>query len=199
MNHKINRLLGIVTGAAGGLLLIIVAVLMIRGSRFSDIFDFADFFPTSAAAPTGDVRPTVPDPTVPAPTQATEPVTASVPDETVPTATEPPEVRYSTKLRVGVSRLDGNFDPFADLSEGDEDVMKLVGINLLTRDRAGKVILMATEGEYSYYNDINGVPIGIKEINAPEPMDGYIYNLAGQRLSKMQKGINIIGKKKVLF
>ncbi len=153
MNHKINRLLGIVTGAAGGLLLIIVAVLMIRGSRFSDIFDFADFFPTSAAAPTGDVRPTVPDPTVPAPTQATEPVTASVPDETVPTTTEPPEVRYSTKLRVGVSRLDGNFDPFADLSEGDEDVMKLVGINLLTRDRAGKVILMATEGEYSYYND----------------------------------------------
>ena len=28
--------------------------------------------------------------------------------------------------------------------------------------------------------------------------EGFIYNLAGQRLSKMQKGINIVGGKKVL-
>ena len=32
-----------------------------------------------------------------------------------------------------------------------------------------------------------------------EPENGAIYNLAGQRLSKMQKGINIVGDKKVLI
>ena len=46
----------------------------------------------------------------------------------------------------------------------------------------------------------------IKEVNGDgmvsplgEPEDGAIYNLAGQRLSKMQKGINIVGDKKVLI
>ena len=66
-------------------------------------------------------------------------------------------------------------------------------------DGSHEVVLYSDE--YSYYNDIDGVPVGIKEVNTSESMvnDGYIYNLAGQRLSKMQKGINIIGKKKVLF
>jgi len=41
-------------------------------------------------------------------------------------------------------------------------------------------------------------PDGIKELNAQEPMNNqFIYNLAGQRMSKMQKGINIVGQKKV--
>ena len=46
----------------------------------------------------------------------------------------------------------------------------------------------------------------VKEVNGDgmvsplgEPEDGAIYNLAGQRLSKMQKGINIVGDKKVLI
>ena len=44
-------------------------------------------------------------------------------------------------------------------------------------------------------------PDGIKEIKNEELImknEGAIYNLAGQRLSKMQKGINIVGGKKIL-
>ena len=49
-----------------------------------------------------------------------------------------------------------------------------------------------------FYNLIDGVPVGIKDIeNAPMTVDHAIYNLAGQRLSKLQKGINIVGGKKI--
>ena len=39
---------------------------------------------------------------------------------------------------------------------------------------------------------------GINNVNANLNLDEAIYNLAGQRLSKMQKGINIINGKKIL-
>ena len=39
---------------------------------------------------------------------------------------------------------------------------------------------------------------GIKDLNELKNLDGVIYNLAGQRISKMQKGINIINGKKIL-
>ena len=149
-NNKLNKILGIVTALAGSVLLIAVGVLIFRGSRFSDIFDFSDLFRTAAPTTSASADPTVPyAETTSAESQSESPTKES----TAPTVTEPPEIRYSTKLRVGVSQLKGQFDPFAELSEGDENVMKLVGINLLTRDRAGKVIRMATEGEYSYYNN----------------------------------------------
>ena len=42
---------------------------------------------------------------------------------------------------------------------------------------------------------------GINEVNGQWPMANgqSIYSLAGQRIQKMQKGINIVGKKKVLY
>ena len=48
----------------------------------------------------------------------------------------------------------------------------------------------------------DGTYTGIQEIKHEElsmKNDGAIYNLAGQRLSKMQKGINIVNGKKILF
>lgn len=39
---------------------------------------------------------------------------------------------------------------------------------------------------------------GIANVNTSETFDGAIYNLAGQRLQKMQKGVNIVGGKKIL-
>ena len=56
------------------------------------------------------------------------------------------------------------------------------------------------EEEGFYYNLINGVPVGINEIESTEPKVQMtsIYNLAGQRLEKLQKGINIVNGKKVL-
>ena len=147
-NNKLNKILGAITAVTGSLLLVFVLVLIFRGSKISDIFNFSDLLRPAQTTEAGNVPS---GPTVPFETEGTtaEPTQESV----LPTVTEPPEVRYSTKLRVGVTQLNGVFDPFADLDEGDSDVMKLVGINLLTRDRAGKVIRMATEGEYSYYNN----------------------------------------------
>ena len=53
-----------------------------------------------------------------------------------------------------------------------------------------------------YYNLINGIPVGIKQIESSEPKVQVqftgIYNLAGQRLEKLQKGINIVNGKKIL-
>ena len=40
---------------------------------------------------------------------------------------------------------------------------------------------------------------GIENLNNQNTLNTPIYNLAGQRLQKMQKGINIVGGKKVLF
>ena len=40
---------------------------------------------------------------------------------------------------------------------------------------------------------------GIEMVNGHSSMVNEIYNLAGQRMSKMQKGINIVGGKKILF
>ena len=55
------------------------------------------------------------------------------------------------------------------------------------------------ETEDLYYNLVNDVIVGIGTVESSEPktVTG-IYNLAGQRLEKMQKGINIVNGKKVL-
>ena len=48
--------------------------------------------------------------------------------------------------------------------------------------------------------DLENDPTGIRSMEEERGMmeDGVIYNLAGQRLQKMQKGINIVNGKKVL-
>ena len=142
MSHKINKILAILVGTFGSLLLILVAVLLLNGGKLSEIFDISDLFSreTSSAA-TQDPLPSE---------SAQDP---SDPDAQTAASTAEPtkEPVLATVLRVGVSDLQGNFNPFADLCEGDADVMKLVGINLLTRDRAGQVIKKATEGEYAYF------------------------------------------------
>lgn len=45
---------------------------------------------------------------------------------------------------------------------------------------------------------IDDVETGIEAINGVEAEDGAIYNIAGQRLGKMQKGINIVNGKKII-
>lgn len=46
---------------------------------------------------------------------------------------------------------------------------------------------------------IGDTETSIEEINGMEAENGVIYNLAGQRISKVQKGINIINGRKVLY
>ena len=56
------------------------------------------------------------------------------------------------------------------------------------------------EEENIYYNLINGIPVGIDEVKSSETkaVQTGIFNLAGQRLDRLQKGINIVNGKKVL-
>ena len=67
--------------------------------------------------------------------------------------------------------------------------------------KAGKAYLESASGVKAFYfNGDNAT--GIENVNsaldANRNFDGAIYNLAGQRISKMQKGINIINGKKIL-
>jgi flagellin-like hook-associated protein FlgL len=45
---------------------------------------------------------------------------------------------------------------------------------------------------------IDDIETAISEINGIEAENGTIYNLAGQRINKMQKGINIVNGKKIM-
>ena len=58
------------------------------------------------------------------------------------------------------------------------------------------VLFNETEG--FFYNLIDGEPVGIKDVERSPLTDHSIYNMAGQRLSKPAKGINIMSGKKIL-
>ena len=45
---------------------------------------------------------------------------------------------------------------------------------------------------------LNGVTTGISDVKAQTITNGVIYNLAGQRMSKLSKGINIVNGKKII-
>ena len=47
--------------------------------------------------------------------------------------------------------------------------------------------------------DFSETPDGIKTLSQTPVKEEGIYNLSGQRLNKMQKGINIVNGKKVLY
>ena len=45
---------------------------------------------------------------------------------------------------------------------------------------------------------LNGVTTGISNIKAETINDGAVYNVAGQRVNKLSKGINIVNGKKIV-
>ncbi|MEE1308922.1 MAG: SusF/SusE family outer membrane protein [Bacteroidaceae bacterium] len=63
---------------------------------------------------------------------------------------------------------------------------------------AGKAYYQSTSGVKAFYFE-GGDATGISDVNVSLNEDNAIYNIAGQRLQKMQKGINIVNGKKVLF
>ena len=80
--------------------------------------------------------------------------------------------------------------------EGEE-----VGFYLATGTiAAGKAYYQSTSGVKAFYFG-NGDATGISDVNVNANLNenGAIYNIAGQRLNKVQKGINIINGKKVLY
>ena len=65
---------------------------------------------------------------------------------------------------------------------------------------AGKAYYQSTSGVKAFYFG-DGDATGISDVNVDVNLNenGAIYNIAGQRLNKVQKGINIINGKKVLY
>ena len=71
--------------------------------------------------------------------------------------------------------------------------------NMVARNRAYIQASAELSGAKSFTINLEDDPTGIVNLNDNvNANEGAIYNLAGQRLSKMQKGINIINGKKVL-
>ena len=63
---------------------------------------------------------------------------------------------------------------------------------------AGKAYFQSTSGVKAFFFDGDDAT-GINNVDANLNANDAIYNIAGQRIQKMQKGINIINGKKVLF
>ncbi len=63
----------------------------------------------------------------------------------------------------------------------------------------GRVYFVKNAGVKGYTFDNEDGATAIEMVNGQSSMVNEIYNLAGQRINKMQKGINIINGKKVLF
>ena len=80
---------------------------------------------------------------------------------------------------------------YQNLTGGDKDAYPVL-------DPTHKVVLYdETSG---YYNEGDEDPDGIKNVNVNDNLNNAaIYNMAGQRMSKLQKGINIVDGKKVLY
>ncbi|MBQ8454038.1 MAG: hypothetical protein IJ537_01665 [Bacteroidaceae bacterium] len=63
---------------------------------------------------------------------------------------------------------------------------------------AGKAYYQSTSGAKAFFFDGDDAT-GIDEIVNGKSLNGKCYNLAGQRIQKMQRGINIVGSKKILY
>ena len=66
-----------------------------------------------------------------------------------------------------------------------------------TIEKAGDVIVYNTNGCHIYKITVGDASASVVSVKAEEPAKG-IFNLAGQRLEKAQKGLNIINGKKVM-
>ena len=62
---------------------------------------------------------------------------------------------------------------------------------------AGKAYYQSTSGVKAFFFEDDDAT-GIKDLNDSNDLNDVIYNLAGQRVQKMQKGINIVNGKKIL-
>lgn len=113
---------------------------------------------------------------------------------------------YKLPYTTGAPALTGNelvaatADVVADgtqyiLAKGDEGVgfYKATPESTIAAGKGYLVINAAIKGFYGFDENTNSIQ-GVKE----QTTDGAIYNLAGQRLTQMQKGINIVGGKKVV-
>jgi len=76
-----------------------------------------------------------------------------------------------------------------------DDEIAFYQVNEGSTIAARKAYITCSSGVKAFFFDDDATGISNVNVNANEK----IYNLAGQRLNKMQKGINIVGNKKVLY
>ena len=62
---------------------------------------------------------------------------------------------------------------------------------------AGKAYLEITSSVKAFYFSFDDDPTGLSDMSDKSDQSDIIFNLAGQRISKMQRGINIVGGKKI--
>lgn len=117
---------------------------------------------------------------------------------------------YKLPYTTGVSALSGNelkaavADVVADgtqyvLADGAEGI-GFYQVKAGSTIAAGKGYLeiSAANGVKSFYGFEGGDATGISDIDANIDANAVIYNLSGQRIQKVQKGINIVNGKKIL-
>ena len=95
----------------------------------------------------------------------------------------------------------GTYAPIATIAAGDYFIGngKLYKSAGSTSMNAFRAYIHAKSAEVKPILFIDDEATSIDAINGLEAESGVIYNLAGQRISKMQKGINIVNGKKVLY
>ncbi len=137
MNRKRGNIL-IACGAIVAVLLVaLIAYLLMRDGLLQELFGKE----SSTAA---EESPTSPKPTE----KASEPAGSTETETAKPT--EPPAPK--TFLRMGVKSLQGRFSPFYEASGGDEAVLELTQLKLLTLDRSGLPVENAAEGDTRSYD-----------------------------------------------
>ena len=111
-------------------------------------------------------------------------------------------------IKTGVAKVEGNYIDFVGtyaalttIEEGNyyisgNKLWKSAGSTTIQGTRAYLQVKEETSGEVKLF--IGDSETSIDEINGVEAEHSVIYNLAGQRISKMQKGINIVNGKKIL-
>ena len=95
----------------------------------------------------------------------------------------------------------GTYAPIEAIAEGDYfigngAIYKSAGNTSMKAFRAYLKVKNVASGEVKLF--IGGIETAISEINGEAAENGAIYNLAGQRVSKAQKGVFIVNGKKVI-
>jgi hypothetical protein len=116
---------------------------------------------------------------------------------------------YSFVPTTGVSKAannnlkgsDGNVDGGSNIYalSKKNDVVGFYPVASTVTIPAGKAYLDTTAGGVKGFTFVFDDATGLNNLDANVNLNEVIYNVAGQRLNKMQKGINIVNGKKVLF
>lgn len=114
----------------------------------------------------------------------------------VPTASATPAAVAGNLLKPALADItaDGTQYILADGSEGVAFYQATTGSTIA----AGKGYLEFTGSGVKAFTFDGDNATGINDLDANANLNEPIYNIAGQRMSKMQRGINIIGNKKIL-